>query len=508
MQENYSKNYLKIYIWQFISIALNFLSMFIVVPYLTSNPTVYGIYTVCISISAFLVYADLGFVSAGQKYASECFAIGDRSEEMRIIGFTNFILIVFLLILSAVFLYLSFHPELLIKKLVTINEQVIATKLLFILAVFTPVTMLQRLTQMVFAIRLEDYIVQRTNIIANLLKIISVLYFFRLNNYDLIGYFLFVQILNLLAILISLAIAKKRYKYDIKNLLLSIKFNKQIFNKTKGLALTSLFSLLTWILYYELDPAAIGKWIGAKEVGIFAIGLTILSFFRSILGSIFGPFSVRFNHFIGLKDNEGLKDLCRTITTVTAPLIIIPIITLILLSHSLILSWVGSQYEASVLPAKFLIACNLFAFISYPGALLLMAQEKIKIMYFVNAIQPIIYWIGISLTFATFGLVSFGFFKFFAFCINALIYVVVLKKYFNNTIVELMKYYLYPVLFPVMFLFITYYLIQGFLPYEKSKLNLLIVGGCAASMICISLAILYFSSTLFKMQVLKITSSK
>jgi O-antigen/teichoic acid export membrane protein len=504
---NYSINYIKIYFWQFISIVLNFLSMFIVVPYLTSNPNIYGIYTVCISISTFLVYADLGFVSAGQKYASEYFAKGNRIEEMRVIGFTNFILIVFLLLLSATILYLSIFPEMLIKKMANTNELNIASRLLFILAIFTPVTMLQRLSQMVFAIRLEDFIVQRTNIIANLIKIVSVLYFFRNNNYDIIGYFLFTQLLNLTAILITFSIAKTRFSYDIKTLLMSIRFNNVIFKKTKGLAFTSLFSLFTWILYYELDPAVIGKRLGAKEVAIFAIGLTIMSFFRSILGSIFGPFSVRFNHFIGLKDTEGLKTLCKSISTITAPLVIIPIVALILLSNALILSWVGSDYAASVLPARFLIACNGFAFLTYPCSLLLMAQERIKIMYIVNAALPIIYWIGIGCTFSYIGVNAFGVFKFVAFFINAFFCLIILKRYFQMSFLQVIQNYFLPVILPIVFLIVSFYFLSSHLPLEKSKMNLFRVGGYAFIMIGGAFGVLYFTSNLFKSQFKKIITA-
>ena len=69
--------------------------MFVVIPYLTSNPTIYGIYSVCISFSIFLAYADLGFMGAGQKYAAEYFARKEYDEEIKVIGFTNFILFVF-----------------------------------------------------------------------------------------------------------------------------------------------------------------------------------------------------------------------------------------------------------------------------------------------------------------------------------------------------------------------------------------------------------------------------
>ena len=116
MQKSYTKNYLKIYLWQGVSLILNFLSMFIVVPYLTSEPVIYGIYTVCISISIFLAYADLGFMGAGQKYAAEHFARAEKKEEIKVIGFTAFILFVFLTLFSLVFLYLSFSSRTNYKK--------------------------------------------------------------------------------------------------------------------------------------------------------------------------------------------------------------------------------------------------------------------------------------------------------------------------------------------------------------------------------------------------------
>lgn len=287
MQESYTKNYLKIYLWQGVSLVLNFLSMFVVIPYLASDPTTYGIYSVCISFSIFLAYADFGFMGAGQKYAAEYFAKGDKDAEIKVIGFTNFILGVFLLLFSIGFFVLSQQPELLVKGLDNANQHNIASSLLLILAIFTPTTLLQRLLQMIFGIRMEDFIVQRTNIIGSVFKILSVLWFFRAGKYNIVGYFLFSQIVSFLATLITLVIARKRYNYDFGSLFRSIYFNKAVFDQTKGLAIASLYITVSWILYYELDSVAIGKFLGANQVAIYAIGLTVLSFFRSILGILF-----------------------------------------------------------------------------------------------------------------------------------------------------------------------------------------------------------------------------
>jgi O-antigen/teichoic acid export membrane protein len=504
MQNSYTKNYIKIYLWQGISLVLNFLSMFIVIPYLTSEPTIYGIYTVCISISIFLAYADLGFIGAGQKYAAEYFAKAESMEEIKVIGFTISVLIVFLLLFSGFFLFLSSQPELLLKNLTPGNQKTIASSLLLILALFTPVTMLQRLLQMIFGIRLEDYIIQRTNIVASLLKIISVLWFFKNTQYNIVGYFLFSQIINLIAALLTLLIARKRYKYDFKALFISIHFNRTVFLKTKNLAFTSLYLTFTWILYYELDPIAIGKLLGANQVAIYAIGITVLSFFRSILGIIFSPFSARFNHFIGLGDEGGLKLFYLQVITLLAPVTIIPIVVITLLAFPLILSWVGPDYIKSVEILKYLVLCNLFAFITYPTGMLLMAQERLKEMYFINTLIPIVFWCGILATYNFWGLKSFAIFKLIAFAMSAFVYYSIMLKFLNMSILKSLKEISRPIIFPLLFIIISSFLIRDILPCEKSKLNLLIVAISAGFLILSSFVIQYFLSAKWRDQISKI----
>ena len=503
MQNSYTKNYLKIYFWQGVSLILNFLSMFIVVPYLTSEPAIYGIYTVCISISIFLAYADLGFMSAGQKYAAEYFARGEISEEIKVTGFTAFILIVFLLLFSVGFLILSFQPGLLIKDLIPGKQENIAHSLLLILALFTPVTILQRLLQIIFGIRLEDYIVQRSNIVASLLKILSVLWFFRSGQYNIVGYFLFSQIMSLLAAVLTLLIARQLYNYDFKLLLKAVHFNKRIFTKTKNLAFSSLYLTLTWILFYELDTIVIGKFFGVNQVAIYAIGLSVLSFFRSVLGIFYSPFSNRFNHFYAVGDRVGLKSFYLHVTIILAPIVVIPILTVSLLARPLVLSWVGANYTDSVEIVKLIVLCNLLAFVTYPGGILLVVQERIKEIYLVNTIIPFVYWSGIILSYSFLGLKSFAIFKLIAFSISAFYYYYLMLKILNISFIKSFKEIFLPILFPLLFLIVTTIIVKSYLPCEKSKLNFLIVSITAGCLILVSFIIQYFSSSRIRIYILK-----
>lgn len=102
-KKTFSKDYLKNYIVQGVSLILRFLSLLIVVPALSENPELYGVYAVCISVVVFLSYVDLGFLTSSIKYASESYSQGNRDEEMNFIGFGGMVTLLVTMLLSIVF---------------------------------------------------------------------------------------------------------------------------------------------------------------------------------------------------------------------------------------------------------------------------------------------------------------------------------------------------------------------------------------------------------------------
>lgn len=490
IKKSFAVNYLKIYFWQGLSILLGFLSMFIVTPFLSGDRSVFGIYSVCISVSIFLAYADLGFLGSGQKYAAEEYARGNLEEERRIVGFSGFILLVFVLVCSAVFFYLSYFPSILITNLSS-DEKKIASSLLFVLAFFAPVTVLQRITQMIYSIRIEDFIYQRISICGNIVRIISTFYFFRQGHYDIVAYFTFIQITNIIVVVIMLILANRRYAYSILNLFKSIRFDVKIFTKTKSLAFSSLFLTFSWILYYECDNFVIGKLLGPEKIAIYAMGFTLMSFLRSILGTLFMPFSSRFNQYCGVNDIDGLKKSFSQVISFTLPLVVLFISTILILLKPLIFTWVGAQYASSVSVAWFLVACNLFAFISYPCGLLLSAQLRIKTLYVMGAILPFVYWMGVIFTYSWLGLESFAIFKFIAFSLSALLYLIITLKYLGFSIWKFLEYFIFRNIPSFVILCSVLFYVRDFLPLYKTKIGLLQVvslGGVT----CISCMVLSF----------------
>jgi O-antigen/teichoic acid export membrane protein len=498
MQKSYTLNYLKIYIWQGISIVLSLLSMFIVIPRLVDNPSIYGIYVVCISANIFLTYADIGFAGAGYKYASECFAQKNLKEEINIVGFVGFVLLLFVILFALTVSSIAFNPGILIKNISIAKELRIASNLLLILALFSPVIIFQRILDIIYGIRLEQFIQQQIMIVASVMKILSVFYFFQNSHYDIVGYFLFCQMVNLAALLSCTIIVKIRYKYDFIVLFKAFKFSKHVFNRTKALAFSSLFGTAMFIVYYELDAFAIAKLLGVESVAIYAVGFTVLTFLRSLFGVLFSPFFARFNHFIGLNDADGLRNLYVSIVTLTIPFVVFPIVSLVLLMDPFVHCWVGSHYQKSVVIAQLLIFGFIYGFISYPASFLIIAQEKIKILYITATISPVIYWTGIVLTIPYMGLTSFALFKFIAISISGLFYFVITLRFLDMSVSEFLKKILGPVAIPLGFLILSLLYLRQYMPFEKNAFNLLIVVATGGFVFMGALFLYYLFSGHFR----------
>lgn len=491
MQQTYTKNYLKIYSMQILSMILGFASMFIVIPYLSTDQTTYGIYAVCISITIFLSYADLGFLGVAQKYAAESYSRNDIKEEISFLGFAHFILLIVTVIIGGIFLYLSFHPEYLITDLQPGPQTETASRLLLILAFSTPIVVVQRLAQMIFGIRLQEYRVQQLVIAGNTLKIISVFYFFTITKYDIVGYYLFLQIISAIVALGALYLARQKFRYPLRLVISCFRFSFPIFKRTRSLAFSSLFVTLCWVLYYELDSVAIAKLLGADAVAIYVIGLSILSFVRSLLGVLFSPFSARFNHFVGLGKQTEFRNFYFHVIRLTFPLVVFPLVALTMMSQGVVISWVGNDYVASVEVVRWLVLCNILGFVSYPAGLMLVACEKIGKMYFQSILIVIIFWGGIGFTIGNWGVEAFARFKFLAFTINGIVYILFSLRFLEISLKQFVRAVIIPYLPGLIVMTIALFFVRDSCISGKDKLNLLINGclilGGTATGIIISL---------------------
>jgi O-antigen/teichoic acid export membrane protein len=301
-----------------------------------------------------------------------------------------------------------------------------------------------------------------------------VFYFFRNAQCNIVGFFLFSQLMVLLANIIPILIARYQYRYDFRLILKSFKFSREIFKKTKNLAFATLCSTIGWIIYYELDPLVIAKIFGAEKLAFYAIGLTLSSYLRGMCGCIYAPFLARFSHFIGLQEDDALRNFYQRVIIVMAP-IILPIISIIFLMKPLIYCWVGRNYELSVAIAQFLVGIFIFGFISYPASLMVMAQERVKLLVIISSILPAFYWGGVLLFIPILQVKTFAYIKFFVYLISVVIYINFTLKFLKINIRYFFKRFLSPIIFPVISVISLSIYLNPFMPLKQGRVNLSIV---------------------------------
>ena len=452
MADSYTKKYISIYFFQGLSIILGFISLFIVLPYISSDKDLYGVYAICTSLTIYFSYADLGFGAAGQKFAVESFVNHDRDEEMRIIGFTTFVFLVLMTSIALLILLLSIQPDFLLKG-ITDDNILTARWLLIILALSSPVLAMNRALNVIYSIRLEDYKFQQIHIVCNIIKILSVFFFFTGGRYLLVPYYFFVNIMGLVSALWALFYVKRKYNYQILRLIKNIKFNKTVFDKIKGLAFAGLVSMICWILYYELDQIAIGTMFDVKAVATYSIAFSVLTYFRTYFGVIFSPLTARFNYFIGEGNTQGLNEhLCR-VCCFFLPFVVFPILAVVIFAEPFVITWVGGQYIDSIIHTRLLVVCNILAFITYPASAYIMALQKSKEIVKMSMFIALVYWLGIIILQGKLELLSFSLMKTVAFLLSAVYYVYLIIKFQKTSsfkfVFSIIKPYILPLLITV-----------------------------------------------------------
>ena len=407
----YLQNFIQIYLWKTISLVTGFLALVLVVPQISENQEIFGIYSFVISLSLYFTYADIGFISAGQKYAAEAYATSDWQEEIKIHGFTIAVLICMFVPMIFFFIYCYWFPGVVFNDLSTTGSDV-ARGLLLVLVFLTPLQIiLQRAVSVIFAVRLLDFIVTRIDIFFNLVKLSSLFYFFAQDSYMIVEYFLFCTLVTIFGSILGLVYLTLKLEFKLTVLVKSIRLSRAYYNKAKKLAFASAATTFGFILYFEMDLILVGYLFSMKEIAIYAIAFTVMNFLRSLLSIIYSPFSVRLNHLVGLKDHTGVTALLNGYLYYLFPLFVMITICLIMSTETFVQVWVGQDYLSSIILLQILLITFAPSSLTSVGYHYLFSHERRDYIYAIAVISPIIFYSIVFSSYYTFGLLSLAYAK-------------------------------------------------------------------------------------------------
>jgi O-antigen/teichoic acid export membrane protein len=395
-------------------------------------------------------------------------------------------------------LWLAYHPSLLIKGINSASEVKLAGSLLLVLFIFSPVLILQRVIQIIFSVRLEDYYTQRVTLVVSVLRILSVFFFFGGGRYMLLEYFLCYNALSFISLIYIIRIARKKYNYDFIKLIKSFRFSKPLYHETSQLAVNTFVLSLSWIFFYEMDLLYIGFFLGKEEVAFYAVAFTLLRFFRDMYGTFYYPFVVRFNHFIGLNEAGNLSSMYHTLLKVGISLSTIPIVAFVVLMKPLIYSWVGPTYISSVFLAQVLVFSSISGFISYPAGALFTARVELKKLYLNAVIMPLVFLIGVLATQHQWGIRSYAIFKTVAIFVSTFILFIFTLGYLKITFARFFNIYVKSLILPLLLVVAAGLFIQYQLKPEKGLFSLIVTGVCIGVLNIIGFSMYYLRDTFFR----------
>ena len=472
--DNFITNSFNTYYWQIISFCIRFFSLFIVTPFISENITIFGVYAFCISLIIFYNYADLGFLRAAAKFSSEKVKLNDINSELKIFGFSGFILMIMCLIIMLGLSIIVFDPTLVISQLDNSDDIKVAKDLLLILVFSSPIYMLLRIIQTIYEVRIKSYMYNKIIILISFFSIISAYYFFGISDYDIVGYFLFIQIFNLIALFFLVKNLKKYFNYPILDLLKNFKFSKKYYFKIKKLAFSSLLISVTWIIFIELDSLYIIKNFGPDALALFTISLTFFTLFRFLFSTIFTPINTQINYLVVDKKKGLLSKFIRRLFLLS-PIFIISSYTSFLFCDNFIRSWVGSDFINSISLAKYFSLFYLFGFFGFISGSYLIAISKVKILNINSILLPLFFWSIIYFISFKYYLTieKFVFTKLLIFLVSNFftgLYVLYLQKITLISIIFDNKY----VLISLIILYFCDFYLEDIFPNNKSFINLLV----------------------------------
>lgn len=243
-------------------------------------------------------------------------------------------------------------------------------------------------------------------------------------------------------------------------------------------------------------------------VAIFAIGITMLNFSRSLMNAFLGPFQTKFNHLRGMKDDDKLNQYFLLLIHWAFPISIIPALTIIIMMQSLIISWIGSAYIDSIWISRILI-CNLFfAFLSAPISYLAMAKEKFRFIFISSVFLPLFYFTFFFILYKPIGYFSIPTAKVLTIVVNLIVTMYLLRDIIAHSLLSVMiKLFRYMVL-PFVLLIGLLFLFYPYWGHPSGKniyffLRIVSIGGIST---VLSVLLYYFINPETKLQMLMLTT--
>ncbi|RKL66428.1 hypothetical protein CR203_16180 [Salipaludibacillus neizhouensis] len=332
----------------------------------------YGIYALMGAMIASFTLMDFGFGNAITRYVSQYRFEGRKDKESNLIGMSILIYLVIAALALLLGIVLYYFIEDIYSSGLTTNELNIA-KAIFIIAILN-------LSVSFFIGALNAYIqayekftiINLFNFVRLIIRI-AVLYTLLSLGYKSIAVVIVDTILNLVT-----GIAYVVYSKFKLNLKISFdKMDRKLLKEISGYSFFVFLSNLADMFYWRVCLLILGAISGSTSVAVFAIGLTLASYYQYISGIINSKLFPRITQMVSSGVNG--KDL--TLFIVRTARIQVTLLGGILIAFQLygsefIYLWIGNDYSQAASIGLILMAAMIINAVLYPCVMILRAKKN------------------------------------------------------------------------------------------------------------------------------------
>ncbi|QKF65042.1 lipopolysaccharide biosynthesis protein [Campylobacter corcagiensis] len=326
----------------YVNIFLNTFIMIFYTPFVIKmlGQSEFGLYSLAISIMGYIAIFDFGLGNAVVVFTSKFIAKNQQNKQNILYStvFVFYICMSFLIIILGV-IFLS-NIELFFKNSLTL-EEIEILKVLVMLLIFN---MTFSLPCNVFSSILNAYerfiFMKKISILRSLLTplFLSVILLLGFKSISMIVSITFLNILYFLTIIIY---CKKNINMKIDILKFNFNFLKMVLNYSIFIFIGLIVDQVNW----NFGQFIIGSFLGAKEVGVFAIAILFNSMFIMLSTAISGVFLPKISKMISSgANNETLTNEMIRIGRLQGYIIFLILFGFIIFGKDFIKLWVGESY--------------------------------------------------------------------------------------------------------------------------------------------------------------------
>ena len=346
----------------------------------------YGLYSLAVSVIAYLTVLDLGFGNAIVRYTAKFRAEGKREEQYEMFGMFFILYLVISIVSFAIAMIMVFNVDAIFDAKMTAAEvgrmRIILMLMAFNLAFTFPMSIWGSIIT-----AYEDFVFQKLINIARTILNPLVMIVLLLYGYKAIALVVVTTLFNVLTLIIN-------YIYCKRKLQIQIYFRSFKWGFLKEVSIYSFWIFLNAIMdkiYWSSGQFIIGVYQGTSAVAVYAIAIQLKDMFFMFSTAISSVFLPKVTSMVakGVSERE-MSDLFVRTGRIQYLIMAYILVAFILFGKPFIRLWAGESYIAAYTIALLFFVPVTIPLIQNIGISILMARNQMKFRCILYAVVSIL----------------------------------------------------------------------------------------------------------------------